>query len=45
MAEIIDTLPEVFVSHREMSTTITRMVKRGAARKLGPRRRTPKNPA
>jgi hypothetical protein len=37
MAEKIDTLPEVFVSHREMSTTITRMVKRGAARKLGPR--------
>jgi hypothetical protein len=32
----IDTLPEVFVSHREMSTTITRMVKRGSARKLGP---------
>jgi hypothetical protein len=37
MAEKIDTLPEVFVSHREMSTTITRMVKRAAARKLGPR--------
>ena len=37
MAEKIDNLPEVFLSDRASSATITRLVKRGLARKLGPR--------
>jgi len=37
MAEKIDSLPEVFLSDRAMSSAISRMVKGGAARKLGPR--------
>jgi hypothetical protein len=37
MAEKIDSLPEVFLSDRDRSTAISRMVKARAARKLGPR--------
>jgi hypothetical protein len=36
MTKKIDTLPEVFLSDTELSTTVGRMVKAGAARKLGP---------
>jgi hypothetical protein len=37
MAEKIDSLPEVFLSHRDLSTAISRAVKAGRVRKLGPR--------
>jgi hypothetical protein len=36
MTKKTDTLPEVFLSDTELSTTIGRMVKAGSARKLGP---------
>lgn len=37
MAKKIDTLPEVFLSTKGLSTTVSRMVKAGAARKIGPK--------
>jgi hypothetical protein len=37
MAEKIDDLPEVFLSDRERSPAVSRMVKAGTVRKLGPR--------
>jgi hypothetical protein len=36
MTKKIDSLPEVFLSDTELSTTIGRMVRAGSARKLGP---------
>ena len=37
MAKKIDTMPEVFLSTKGLSTTVSRMVKAGAARKIGPK--------
>ena len=37
MPKKTDNLPEVFLSTREQSTTISRMVKAGTARKIGPK--------
>ncbi len=37
MTKKIDTLPEVFLSARELSTKVSRMAKAGTARKLGPK--------
>ncbi len=37
MTKKIDAMPEVFLSARELSATVSRMVKSGTARKLGPK--------
>ena len=37
MAKKIDALPEVFLSDRDLSATVSRMAKAGTARKLGPK--------